>query len=156
MVEHQSLDQRPRMTINTPMSEEMFLSKILPVGWKVIRARYGKVMISLIISPEGKRFDTLQKAHDFIIEEKDKVQKVSRKEEVMKRLFDSENTPLALSESAKFKRKFMANKNPFRNLLKRTLEKNHVINVSQEQTSINYQKYLIKRKRNLKKVTKGL
>ena len=148
------------MTINTntPMSEEEFLSKILPVGWKVIRARYGKMMISLIISPEGKRFDTLQKAHDFIIEEKDKdkSQKVSRKEEIMKRLFDSENTPLALSESAKFKRKFMANKNPFRNLLKRTLEKNHVINVSQEQTSINYQKYLIKRKKNLKKVSKGL
>ena len=144
------------ININTPMSEEMFLSKILPVGWKVIRARYGKVMISLIISPEGKRFDTLQKAHDFIIEEKDKAQKVSRKEEIMKKLFDSENTPLALSESAKFKRKFMANKNPFRNLLKRTLEKNHVINVSQEQTSINYQKYLIKRKRNLKKVSKGL
>ena len=144
------------ININTPMSEEMFLSKILPVGWKVIRARYGKVMISLIISPEGKRFDTLQKAHDFIIEEKDKAQIVSRKEEIMKKLFDSENTPLALSESAKFKRKFMANKNPFRNLLKRTLEKNHVINVSQEQTSINYQKYLIKRKRNLKKVSKGL
>ena len=79
-----------------------------------------------------------------------------KKEEIMKRLFESENTPLALSESAKFKRKFMANKNPFRNLLKRTLEKNHVINVSQEQTSINYQKYLIKRKRNLKKVSKGL
>ena len=144
------------MTINTPMTEEMFLSKILPVGWRVIRARYGKVMISLVISPEGKRFDNLQKAHDFIIEEKDKANKVSRKEEIMKRLFESENTPLALSESAKFKRKFMANKNPFRNLLKRTLEKNHVINVSQEQTSINYQKYLIKRKRNLKKVSKGL
>ena len=136
------------------IDEETFLAKILPEGWKVIKARYGKYLISFIIAPDGKRFETLQQAHDYMIEEKQR--KISRRDELMKKLFEAENTPLALSESAKFKRRFMANKNPYRNLLKRTLEKNHLVNVSQEQTSINYQKYLVKRKRNFKKISKGL
>ena len=136
------------------IDEETFLAKVLPVGWKVIKARYGKYLISFIIAPDGKRFETLQQAHDYMIEEKQR--KISRRDELMKKLFEAEDTPLALSESAKYKRRFMANKNPYRNLLKRTLEKNHLVNVSQEQTSINYQKYLVKRKRNFKKISKGL
>ena len=144
------------------MEEAYFLSKVLPEGWKVIRARYGKAVISLIISPNGKKFETLQKAHEYMEEERGKAKKkrdTSRpeKSEVMRRLFEAEDTPLALSESARYKRKYMANKNPFRNLLKRTLEKNHIVNASQSQSSINYQKYLIKnKKRNLKKLSKGL
>ena len=144
------------------MEEAYFLSKVLPEGWKVIRARYGKAVISLIISPNGKKFETLQKAHEYMEEERVKAKKrrdTSRpeKSEVMRRLFEAEDTPLALSESARYKRKYMANKNPFRNLLKRTLEKNHIVNASQSQSSINYQKYLIKnKKRNLKKLSKGL
>ena len=85
----------------------------------MIRARYGKAVISLIISPNGKKFETLQKAHEYMEEERVKAKKkrdTSRpeKSEVMRRLFEAEDTPLALSESARYKRKYMANKNPFR------------------------------------------
>lgn len=133
--------------------EQAFLEKVLPQGWKAIKARYNNHFISFIISPSGKRFETLQDAHDFIEEEKEK--KVSRRETLLGKLFESEKTPLALSENAKIRRKLMAHKSSFRNLLQKTLEKNHVLNASHEQTSINYQKYLSKRKRHLKK-SKGL
>ena len=140
----------PMMQIPT---EVYFLSKVLPKDWKVIKARHGKQEISLMISPDGKKFDSLEKANDYLEELKNKKQ--SRRGELLRRLFEAEDTPLALSESAQYKRKYMANKSPFRNLRKRTLEKNHIMNASQEQTTINYQKYLTKRKKMLKK-SKGL
>ena len=133
--------------------EEAFLENVLPKGWKAIKARLGTKIVSILISPEGKRFETLQQAHEYIEEEKQK--KVSKKEQLLKELFDAEQTPWALQENAKLRRKLMAQKRSFKNLLQKTLEKNHVLNASQEQTSINYQKYLSKKKRNLKRA-KGL
>ena len=134
-------------------SEEYFLSQVLPKGWKVIRARHGYNEITLMISPDGKKFDTLEKANDYLEEQRNKKQ--SSKNEMLRRLFEAEDTPLAMSESAIYKRKYMARKSPFRNLRQRTLEKNHVHNASQEETTIKYQKYLAKKKRELKK-SKGL
>ena len=133
--------------------EEAFLENVLPKGWKAIKARLGTKIVSILISPEGKRFETLQQAHEYIEEEKQK--KVSKKEQLLKELFDAEQTPWALQENAKLRRKLMAQKRSSKNLLQKTLEKNHVLNASQEQSSINYQKYLSKKKRNLKRA-KGL
>merc|ERR1712107_980028 len=57
--------------------EEAFLENVLPKGWKAIKARLGTKTVSILISPEGKRFETLQQAHEYIEEEKQK--KVSKK-----------------------------------------------------------------------------
>ena len=129
------------------------MSQVLPKGWKVIRARHGYNEITLMISPDGKKFDTLEKANDYMEEQKNKKQ--SWKSEMFRRLFEAEDTPLAISESARYRRKYMAKKNPFRNLRLRTLEKNHSQSASQGETTIQYQKYLAKKKRELKK-SKGL
>ena len=126
-----------------------FLSQVLPKGWKVIRARHGYNEITLMISPDGKKFDTLEKANDYMEEQKNKKQ--STKSEMFRRLFEAEDTPLAMSESAIYKRKYMARKNPFRNLRRRTLEKNHVHTASQEETTRKYLKCLAKKKRELRK-----
>ena len=137
--------------VNMPriQSEEYFLSQVLPKDWKVIRARHGYNEITLMISPDGKKFDTLEKANDYMEEQKTK--KTSIKGEMFRRLFEAEDTPLAISESARYRRKYMARKNPFRNLRQRTLEKNHVQHASQGETTIKYQKYLAKKKKEVRK-----
>ena len=108
--------------------------------------------ITLMISPDGKRFDTLEKAKDYMEEQRNKKQ--SSMNEMLRRLFEAEDTPLAMSESARCRRKYMARKNPFRNLRQRTLENNHVQHASQEENTIKYQKYLATKKRALRKSKK--
>ena len=108
--------------------------------------------ITLMISPDGKRFDTLEKAKDYMEEQRNKKQ--SSMNEMLRRLFEAEDTPLAMSESARYRRKYMARKNPFRNLRQRTLENNHVQHASQEENTIKYQKYLATKKRALRKSKK--
>ena len=61
-----------------------------------------------------------------------------------------------MSERARMKRKYRAMKSPFRNLLKRTLEKNHEVVVCKKKKSYDYQQYLTKRKKERKEIYKGL
>jgi len=137
------------------LTERDLLSSILPQGWKVIEARSGgrKACNTVILSPQGKRFETLEAVNDFLLEQ-DGIGKV---EEEIQKVFASKTkiTNLNLTEAAKMKRKYMAMKNPFRNLLKRTLEKNHAVTVCKKKKSYDYQMYLIKRKREHKKLSKG-
>ena len=147
-------------TVNMPMmqiqSEVDFLSQVLPKDWRVIKAWHGYNEITVMISPEGKKFDTLEGANDYMEEQRKKTKcRRIKEKEILRRLFEAEDTPLAMSEAAKYKRKHMARKNPFRNLRQRTLEKNHVQSSSLEETTLKYQKYLAKKKRELKKA-KGL
>merc|ERR1712189_3276 len=132
------------------------MADIIPPGWRNIPMRKGKTHSNYILSPEGKRFDNLEEAYEFFVDKKLKEDKVSRRENMLKQLFEAEETPLALSESAKFKRKYMAEKSPWRNLLKRTLEKNHAKNVTKSLRTNVYHKFLVKRKRILRRVSRGL
>ena len=152
LVRSVSIQHLVYMSIMQIQTQVHFLSQVLPKDWKVIRARHGYNEITLMISPDGMKFDTLEKANDYMEEQKNKKQ--SSKGEMFRRLFEAEDTPLALSESARYRRKYMARKNPFRNLRQRTLEKNHVHNASQEETTIKYQKYLSTKKRELRKSKK--
>ena len=114
----------------------------------------GKTINTLILSHQGKRFDSLEGVNDFL-RKQDSIEKV---EEEIKNLFEDKTkvASLALSEGARMKRKCHTMKSPFRNLLKRTLKKNHAVNVCKKKKSYNYQKYLMKRKKELKKMSKGL
>jgi len=132
------------------------MADILPPGWRNVRMRKGKSFSNYFLSPEGKRFENLEEAYDYFENQKMIEDKVSREEKILKQLFEAEDTPLALSESAKFKRKYFAEKSPWRNLLKRTLEKNHARKVTKNiQTNV-YHKYLTKRKKILRRVSRGL
>merc|ERR1712189_25265 len=125
------------------------VAKFLPSGWKALRMRQGNFLINFILSPDGKRFDNLEDAQDHY----DK--KELKKEMILKQLIESQKASLALSEAAKFKRKFKAEKSPWRNMLKITLEKNHVKNVTRYSQTTKYHKYLVQRKRDLKRVSNG-
>ena len=108
-------------------NEVYFLKRAIPRDWKVIKAWLGNNEICVMISPDGKKFSSLAKVRDFL-----KKQKLSRRagkeNQMMWRSDEDEDTPLELSESAKYRRRHMAERNPLRNLRQRTLEKVFVKN----------------------------
>ena len=105
--------------MKTPSESEVGL---LGDGWKHIRARCADSIISLIISPQGKKFESLEKAQDYMLKRRRKRRDSSRpKTEVARRHEDF--PPMALTNTDRFKRKYLEHKN--QNLLKRTLQRNH-------------------------------
>ena len=115
--------------MKTPSESEIGL---LGDGWKHIRARCADSIISLIISPQGKKFESLQKAQDYMLESvlkrRRKRRNIARpKTEVVG--IHEDTPPLAVSKTARFKRKYLEHKNQY--LLKRTLERNHIKSASQ-------------------------
>ena len=135
------------------LTETDLLLSILPEGWKVIQARGGdNASNTIILSPLGKRFHTLGHVKEFLIKQNG----IAKVEEEIKKLFEAKSAVnLSLTEAAKLKRKYRVMKSPFRNLLKRTLEKNHSEIVCKKKKSYDYQKYLVKRKRKFKKLSQG-
>ena len=100
--------------------EEDFIKKVIPSGWKVFKAREGKSYQYYILSPQGKRFETFDEVHDFLVEERALKEKGLRRKQ--------KDVPTYLTTSVILRRHHMKIKNPFFNLLKRTLEKAHVTN----------------------------
>ena len=128
----------------------------VPGGWRVVSIRQGSTINPFYLSPDGKRFGSLEavKVHiatsknilsDIEDDKEGEVKKKRRRkrkrkdsvtsEPIAKKLkFDDkdlENTtvdtvPLSLPVEIQKRRKLMAAKSPFRNLLKRTLVRNHV------------------------------
>ena len=93
--------------MKTPSESEVSL---LGDGWKHIRARCADSIVSLIISPQGKRFESLQKAQDYMLESvlkrRRKRRNIARpKTEVVG--IHEDTPPLALSKTARFKRKYL-------------------------------------------------
>merc|ERR1711874_608743 len=86
----------------------------LPRGWKVISARpvNSNSLQRFYLSPEGKRFQSLQTAKAWLIST---LEAYERSE---------------LTENSKRRRKSMAERNPFRNLLRTTLKKNYKVEKS--------------------------
>ena len=137
-------------------TEPDLLLSILPQGWKVIQVRAeGKASNTLILNPQGKKFDSLEEVNDFL---RKLVSSIDKEEEEFENLIEDKTkvASLALSERARMKRKYHAMKSPFRNLLKRTLEKNHEVVVCKKKKSYDYQQYLTKRKKERKEIYKGL
>ena len=102
---------------------------ILPAGWRVIKARYGggDTSYTIILSPEGKRFETLEDVLEHL-EEEMKPKRASKRTEILRRLYEAEDTPLAVTEIVLKRRKLLSMRSKTRNLLKKTLEKVHKIN----------------------------
>ena len=102
---------------------------ILPAGWRVIKARYGGGVTpyTVILSPEGKKFEALDDVLQYL-EQEGKPKKVSKKSEILRQMFESEDTPLAITEIIQKKRRLLSMRGRTRNLLKKTLEKVHKIN----------------------------
>ena len=100
--------------------EEEFIKKVIPSGWRVIKAREGKTHQYYILNPQGKRFETFDDVHDFLVEERALKEKGLRRKQ--------RDVPTYLTTSVILRRHHMKIKNPFFNLLKRTLEKAHVTN----------------------------
>ena len=91
------------------------------------------------ISPEGKRFQNLQAAKNWLISvinengNSDIIQsprsvarRINRENQINEEM---NNLRICISERAQQRRKAMAHKSPFRNLLKATLKRNHVKNL---------------------------
>ena len=100
--------------------EEEFIKKVIPSGWRVFKARDGKSYQYYILNPQGKRFETFDDVHDFLVEERVLKEKGLRRKQ--------KDVPTYLTTSVILRRHQMKIKNPFSNLLKRTLEKAHVTN----------------------------
>jgi len=136
----------------TVVTRSVLWKKDVPRGWKTVSLRQGSVVNSYYLSPEGKRFATLEAAkehiaiqladmsdtegNEFIHSPRRRKRKFSGGDPPSaKRLkFDETVTeeenhsiePLSLPIEIQRRRKLMAARSPFRNLLKRTLVRNHV------------------------------
>jgi len=136
----------------TVVTRSVLWSKEVPRGWKVVSLRHGSTISAYYLSPEGKRFITLEAAkehiasqlaelsdtegNDFIHSPRRRKRKHSGEQVPgAKRLkFDNDVTqddeaaeePFSLPVEIQRRRKLMAARSPFRNLLKRTLVRNHV------------------------------
>ena len=102
---------------------------ILPAGWRVIKARYGggTTSYTIILSPQGKKFEALDDVLQYL-EQESKPKKVSKRSEILRQIYEAEDTPLAITEVIQRKRKLLSMRGKTRNLLKKTLEKVHKIN----------------------------
>merc|ERR1711874_31456 len=123
----------------------------LPRGWKVISARpvNSNSLQRFYLSPEGKRFQSLQTAKSWLVStleayENSDIIESPRK---MRKTISSENQKRnsvivrnpnsyrsELSENSKRRRKSMAERNPFRNLLRTTLKKNYKVEKSKSKS----------------------
>jgi len=132
----------------TVVTRSVLWTKEIPRGWKLLNIRQGVALTPYFISPEGKRFATLEAAKEHIAdqvadlsdtENNDLIHSPKRRKRKLsinespssKRLkFDSdvveEILDLSLPIEIQRRRKLMAARSPFRNLLKRTLVRNHV------------------------------
>ena len=68
--------------------EEEFIKKVIPNGWRVIKAREGKTHQYYILNPQGKRFETFDDVHDFLVEERALKEKQKKQEALNKRIDD--------------------------------------------------------------------
>ena len=125
------------MTIYTRSS--LSPSSRLPPGWKLLTARLPNSAKSgkFYLSPEGKRFDNLKSAKSWLKStmeafEKSDIIESPRRKSVRKKQNESvkdtnaaNNYRINLSEHVRRRRKMMAERNPYRNLLKTTLKRNY-------------------------------
>lgn len=126
------------MTIYTRSSINN-LNTSLPRGWKLISAHQANSnnKVKFYISPEGKRFHSLQSvkswliatvklANNEIIESPRKVTRRIQEERAKSETqYQSNNNRIIMSDRIIARRKMMAEKNPYRNLLKTTLKRNY-------------------------------
>ena len=132
--------------------EEEFIKQIFQryEGWRVIKAREKSSYQYYILSPEGKRFETIEDVHDFLLEEEDLRKRGLRKK--------PRDIPTYLTTNIILRRQQMKMKNPLSNLLKKTLEKAHLMNDVMSKTgsdkmqSIIAYKELSKRKKKMTKM----
>ena len=139
------------MTICTRSSVRN-LNSTLPRGWKKIVAHkaHSSSQSYYYISPEGKRFATIQSAKSWIIatieafensEIIESPRKACRRMNQLRaqneRQFEMNNFRLVMSERIKKRRKDMADRNPYKNLLKTTLKKNYKVRVRQDEIKKN-------------------
>jgi len=130
----------------TVVTRSVLWSKELPRGWRLVSMRVGSAMSNfyvMYISPEGKRFGSLVAAKEHFASQLDDLSDNSHRRKRKhsgenvpgaKRLkFDNdvveddvEEEPISLPLEIQRRRKLMAARSPFRNLLKRTLVRNHV------------------------------
>jgi len=130
------------------VTRSVLWSREVPEGWRVVSMRQKSTMNSYYISPEGKRFDSLVAAKEHIASQladlraNELVNSPRRRKRKLsgenvpgaKRLkFDNdvveddvEEEPISLPLEIQRRRKLMVARSPFRNLLKRTLVRNHV------------------------------
>ena len=134
-------------------NEVHFLKRVIPApgDWKIIKAWLGNNEICVMISPDGKTFSSLDKAMAYVKKQRQQSRRREGKEKENQMLFGTyEESPMELPEAVKHWRRTRAEWNPIRNLRQRILEKEFVENGPEEETTKRYQKYLDKKKRQIK------
>ena len=102
-------------------NEVHFLKRVIPGDWKIIKAWLGNNEICVMISPDGKKFSSLDKAMAYVKKQRQQSRRRAGKENENQMLFGTyEESPMELPEAVKHKRRTMAERNPIRNLLAST------------------------------------
>lgn len=121
------------------------IRRIVPGGWKVIALRRGSAVSTFYLSPDGKRFASLLAVKAYVRAEEQKKRMKRKRQETFEEIEKSEPVAKKLklddkdSEDDQFKpppstslpleiqrrRKVMMVRNPYRNLLKKVLARNH-------------------------------
>ena len=132
-------------------NELHFLKRVIPGDWKIIKAWLGKNEICVMISPDGKKFSSFDKVRAYVKKQRQQSRRRAGKEnenQMLSRTY--EESPMEIPEAVKHRRRTMAERNPIRNLRQRILEKEFVENGPEGEATKRYQKYLNKKKRQLK------
>ena len=121
------------------------IRRVVPGGWKVIALRRGTAVSTFYLSPDGKRFASLLAVKAYVKAEEQKKRMKRKRQETFEEIKKSEPVSKKLklddkdSEDDQFKappsislpleiqrrRKVMMARNPYRNLLKKVLARNH-------------------------------
>ena len=132
-------------------NEVHFLKRVIPGDWKIIKAWLENNEICVMISPDGKKFTSFDKAMAYVEKQRQQSRRRTGKENENQMLFGTyEESPIELPEAVKHRRRTMAERDPIRNLRQIILEREFVENGPEEETPKRYQKYLDKKKRQLK------
>jgi hypothetical protein len=111
-------------TSMTILTSPSFLQSILPPNWRAFQAHSRtQALYTYILSPEGRRFSTVEAVNTYLTEliKEKEMQEIMENTDMFKRKKTEER-----EKGAARRKKNMSDRNPLRNILKRTLKKNYL------------------------------
>ena len=119
-------------TLPTSMSiltSPSFLQSILPPNWRAFQAHSRtQALYTYILSPEGRRFSTVEAVNTYLTEliKEKEIQENMENTDMFKKKRNMTIMTEEREKGAARRKKNMSDRNPLRNILKRTLKKNYL------------------------------
>merc|ERR1712183_445065 len=121
--------RQPMHRTMTILSSPSFLQSLLPPNWRAFEAHSTPnttaISCTFILSPEGRRFSTVEAVNIYLTELIEKKERKQNQKVDNTDMYDN-NINEETEKSAARRKKNMSDRNPLRNMLKRTLKRNYI------------------------------